>query len=152
MITCKEYKMLKKIEKNNVSDELLKYANQPKDIKRLHETEALKKLENNNSEKEIKSNQNKEYSKKFRMNMNTITRLNDRDLIKIIFDKFIDVKGPKGNNIRTLTRFYRLTDRGYEMLLDYRRSYKFWIPIVISIIGALTGIISLLISYKTLNS
>lgn len=150
MIDRKEYAMLKKIEDNNVSDEILKYSAQPKNIIRLHETEVLKKFESDNFKNETKDDQKKEYSEEFRKNLKVISRLIDRDLIIRIDDNFVNIRGPKNNNIITLKRIFRLTDKGYEMLLEHRRNYRFWFPIGISILAVLTGIASLVITFKNL--
>lgn len=134
MIKREEYKMLSDIEKNNVSAKLLDYAVTPEVLIRMHETKVLEGIG------KYSLNPEADYPPEFRKDLKIISRLLDRELIEI-HDRAISSIGEL-----MIAKLFRLKSRGYDAIMEYRKQYMFWIPIGISIIGAGTGIASLLIT------
>ena len=148
MITFKEYQFLRKVEKNNVSSGLLKYSLVPDFMLRMHETEVFDKISrmqkyskpNDLEDAECVNNDREDYIEQEKPNYKLISRLIDRSLLEA-YEKTLSYST---KNRKSVVRYFRLTDKGYDAILHYKNKYKFWIPIFISIASLVIAILAYL--------
>lgn len=152
MISFKEYRLLKRIEKDPVEPELNTLALQPDFMYELKITEFIDNMNKYMKEKKVLNEDEqvldpflwkdarydtKRFTDKEKQDLELVNKLITRNLIEIK-EKYLTTRGEsEGKKLR----YFVLTDLGYNSLLEYKTSYKFWLPIVISIISLVLSII-----------
>ena len=152
MISFKEYRFLKRIEKDPLEPELNKLALQPDFMYELKVTEFIDTMG-----KYMKENKtlNKDehiidpfdwkgekyditkFTSKEKGDLELVNKLISRNIIAIKERNLTFREESEGKKLR----YFVLTDIGYNSLLEYRASYKFWLPIIISIISLVLSIL-----------
>jgi len=134
MIKRFEYKLLRRIEVNKLSDELLEIAAMPDFIYDLGVAELSSKLANPEHDKKHKDCD--DYSKDEKKILEIIGRMLRRKLI-IREDRTFSNEGGQNH----MFRYFEITDYGYSSMIEYRMKFKFWLPLVISIMSLIISII-----------
>lgn len=134
MITRNEYRYLRKIEKNKVSDELIDMASQPDFLFDLEVIELSLKIKN--PEDYYKQKEKEDFTKEERNTLALIDRMLRRKLIHIEQREYDRVDG-----VSHMFRYFELTDYGYNSMIEYRMKFKFWLPLVISLLSIAISVI-----------
>lgn len=145
MLSRKEFKILSELDKDNLTKKFTIYSNEVTSMynNKLLEYKTkflINKLDESICEKDVWGSK---YTKKELDELSTLSRLLDRNLILkdehhcTIHD---DIKKKKEDY---KINIFKITDYGYNSLLEYKQQYKFWIPIIISIVAAIISIYSL---------
>lgn len=127
MLSKNENRLLNKIYRNNLSEDILKYALFPEFLYNYNIEEYKFKMRFPEIAKQEKfASRIEEFTKKEIRDFNTIGKLVDR---KLIFRCVEKIDQEKDDAIA----YFKITDYGCNSLLEYRQWYKFWIPLVTSI-------------------
>lgn len=127
--------MLNEIDKNNLSKKLIGYAILPDFMYHSKWEEYKTKLQSNALYMELEdTNLNDYYSKKENKELDTIGKLLDRNLIEKKKDKI---------SHNSSTCCFKITNYGYNSMLEYRQWYKFWLPLIISFASFIISLIAL---------